>query len=202
MDLIDKIAADLTDEEHIAWARGDIARWIDEGIGLAISIDPRLFSVKKVVELEPCVEHQPVPCCDFIFNVVGQSDENGKVFRRLRRASSWGNPWTVGGCSSPQWKGLTRYMLEGRKELYVAPEPPSHVPTYIVVECSSKDDVDYNNLPSGVEAAMIMWVLYRARNKDAESSVAADLGEANYQKMKELLLLAGTEGAKEKLNDK
>ena len=192
MSLIDRIAVDLTDPDNLAWTREELEAWADEALGMVLSLDPKLFATKKVVEIEPCTEvHQP-GCCDFVFSVIGLATKEGRVTKRLRRMESWGNPWPLSTNCRRKNRGPSRYYIEGRNNILIAPEVPAGSEAYLLVECASKDDIDKDNLPPGVDAAVVQWVLYRARNKDAESSVVADLGEANYAKMKDILAMVRT----------
>lgn len=187
MNIVDRIAADLNDADHIAWSVQDITDWAKEGTDMIVSLKPELFKTRKVVALEPCTEFQTVDCCDFIFRVVGESDADGNILRPLRRAKSWVESWPIPACKPTRWGGLKRYAILGDKDLYVAPAPPSGEELYVVVECTAADDVDINALPASIRGPLIQWVLFRARSMDAESSVVAGMGEQNFEKMKDLL---------------
>lgn len=187
MTIIERISRDLNDPDHITWPVRDLQAWVKEAIGIAVTIAPEAFKRRKVVEVEPCTEYQEVPCCDFIFSVLGESTKDGRITNRLRKATTWMGEWPQIGCTPSRSSGLKRYYITGEKDLYLAPALPPGTTTYIVVECTSRDDVDPDNLPPNVDVAIIMWVLYRARSMDAESSVVGDMGERDYQKMKDLL---------------
>lgn len=187
MSLVDRIAYDLNDPKHIAWSASAIESWIREAIGLAVMVAPELFKKRKIIKVDTCSEFQDVQCCEFIYNVIGECTRDGRVIRRLRRSTKWVDTWNITLCEPRGWGGLKRYAIENNNALYVAPQVPSEEEVYLLIECTSADDVNEDNLPSGFDAIIVMWALYRARSMDAESTVVGDMGEANYNKMKELI---------------
>lgn len=188
MNIVDRIAGDLNDRDHIAWPVHDLTDWISEGVSLIVSLMPELFRKRKVYKVEPCTELQDVPCCDFIFSVLGQSTKEGRVIKPIRRSGNWLQAWpSVTACTTPRWSGLTRYSIESKKTLFLAPQVPAGEDVYVLLDCTSIEDVDPDNMPDDTGVALVQWVLYRARSMDSESSFVGDLGERNYTKMKELL---------------
>lgn len=187
MGLVSRIAYDLNDVKHIAWSSSAIEAWVREAIGLVVKVNPSLFKTRKIVQLDTCTEFQDVACCDYIFNVIGQCTKDGRVIKRLRKSNKWVDTWPVSMCPGHRASGLSRYTIENDKDLYVAPPLGPNDEAYLLVECTAVEDVNESNLPAGIDAAVVMWVMYRARSMDAESSVVADMGEANFQKMQEIL---------------
>lgn len=185
-ELVRSISAELNDREHIAWSRSDIERWISEGIDLAFDIRPDYFRSSKVLAVRSGMVPQEVDGIDYILDVVGQSTKHGRVTNRLRRISVEQTPWLGSECPNKTGR-LTAFKIRGNNELYLYPPILPGTDTYIVIICAIRSEYTEHNLPRQVKIPISQWVLYKARNQDSESAVVADMGESNYNKMKELL---------------
>ncbi|HEJ0216553.1 TPA: hypothetical protein SLO96_003011 [Proteus mirabilis] len=181
--LIDIITSDLGDNEsgyeNTTWSRAQIRDWIVEGYNTVFDNRPDLFMEHKVIKVAHCSTLQDTCDCTKIRRVLGQANEKGRVFNPLReRGLEIGFQWTGKTCSR---KSSGKFLLESyaidktSENLYVYPEVPPSEDVYIVVECSVRPtaSTEEDDIKDDGYAAVIQWVLWRAKSMDVEVSPAS-----------------------------
>lgn len=180
--LLLRYARDLNDaypgHEFSIWTQAQLLDWFNEGLCIIAAQRPDLFEDIKVVKVDPCNNYLDLCDCNKILEVLGQSNREGKLIKRLSRRKHSTNGWTGKvRLSAGLTTELTEYeILTDSNLVQVFPEnidPTKDV--YVLVRCSI-DAVTYDldSEPPSSRCAFLaaarMWVLYNAKMKDAEFS--------------------------------
>ena len=201
--LVAKIASDLNDNEdgyaYQTWQANQIRGWIVEGVSLVYEKLPDLFMQNKIIQVTPCSIIQDTCGCDIIRRVVGQVTESGRLIQPLRqRGLEISFQWSGKPCRKALRAGevfkLESYAIDDVTDtLYVWPEVPPHITVYIEVQCAVRptDITDNDEVGGAYEAAVIQWVLWRAKSMDMEVSPAAlSAAQLHYRAFFDLLGLS------------
>jgi hypothetical protein len=175
-------AEDLNDaepgHEFTIWSREQLLRYHNEGLCLVAALRPDMFTKTVVVKVTPCVEEQSVCDCTVVHKVLGQADSNGRILRPLRlRNTKTAMVWTGKKCAAPrQSTVLKEYSVDsGTNKVSVYPPVSSGVEAWIKIECTSPpEELTLDSPGSGATrcafaAAVLQWVLYRAKEIDEMS---------------------------------
>lgn len=187
--LAKSIAEDLNDNEtgheYTTWSEPQIRRWIIEAYNVVYDRRPDIFLERVVVQIDPCTIVQHCDKCDGYRSVLGESTKDGRVIKQLRRVDKdSAMDWTGKACvPGKRGKGYLQYYAIDTvgDTLYVWPELPPTVEAYVLVECAVRPDQDSVDVKEAATAAVIQWVMYRARAMDGEISAAAlQVASAHY----------------------
>lgn len=201
--LVDQIAGDLNDDapgyEFHTWSAEQIRAWIVEAMGIVYDKRPDLFIEKKIIQVKPCSIIQDTDGCDSIRRVIGQTTADGRLIKELNeRDLEISFEWTGKPCykvSSGSGFKLESYAVDTVSDtLYIWPQVPPGVTVYVQVECSSIPDGTGNfEVGNQYHAAVVQWVLWRAKSMDMEiSSAAMTAAEFHYKVFLDLLGLAAS----------
>jgi hypothetical protein len=183
-DILDSLAVDLNDagpvSKHSSWSRDSLRDWLLEGLRVLLKADPGPFERDAVLELRPCLERQPVcPCASLSWDgVLGQSDERGRVIKRLRRRQEapglrWDGPSCPPDPSRP-FRLRSYSVAPSGEALSVHPAPPPGEKVFLALRCAVlPDGSDESEMPDSAVPAARQWVLWRARMVDGESDPAS-----------------------------
>lgn len=202
--LVAMIASDLNDNEdghaYQTWPANQIRGWIVEGVSLIYEKRPDLFMQNKIIQVTPCSIIQDTCNCDVIRRVIGQVTASGRLLKPLvQRGLEIGFQWTGKACK-PKLKTGEGFQLESyaidtvTDALYIWPEVPPHVDTYVAVECAVRPEglAASDDVSSAYSTAVVQWVLWRAKSMDMEISAAAsNAAQLHYKSFFDLLGLSG-----------
>ena len=189
--LLDQIAVDLNDaapgHEFTTWSREQLGAYLEEAIQLAFTERPDLFTETRIIKVQPCSEIQESCDCTQIRRVVGQVTKTGGLIKHLRikKHGSDRLVWTGRSCSvHPKNFQLQEYYIDSvTDKLWVYPIVPAGVDVYIMIECAvlpSEFGEGYE-VHNELRAAVIQWVLFRAKMVDGENNTAI-VSVANHHK--------------------
>ena len=172
-------AEDLNDaepgHEFTIWSREQLLRYHNEGLCLVASLRPDMFTKTLNVKVDPCVEEQTVCECTVVHKVIGQSDIRGRVLRPLRlRNTKSAMVWTGNKCIAPRKNTvLKEYSIDAStNKVSIYPPISAGVDTWIKVECTTVpesltlDSTGENMIRCAFSAAILQWVMYRAKEID------------------------------------
>lgn len=180
--LLSQLSMDLSDPGFVRWTRDQLRAYLLEGLIVAFGKRPDLFMERVIIKLDSCSTLQDTCECDRVFRVLGQSTEDGRIIRTLRRKSSSSKiVWNGKPCrTEPGDFKLNSYSLTPiTNVLEVYPEVPPGVDVWVVIECAKSpeklsDDDDFSNTLS---VAAKQWALSRAHRIDGEvNQLAFTLG--------------------------
>lgn len=177
--LLELIAVDLNDaapgHEFTTWSREQIRAYVEEAVQVAFIERPDLFIETRVIRLQPCTYIQDTCDCTQVRRVLGQTTKDGRILRLLRpKKNSEKIQWHGRTCPvSPKNFELKEYSIDTLTDkLWVYPMVPAGMDVYVAVECSvapSENSTNYD-IPTELRAAVVQWVLYRAKMVDAENN--------------------------------
>lgn len=175
--LLDLIAADLNDPQHVVWTREQLRAYIQEGVGNAFVERPELFTEEITVKIDPCKIYQEVCECQGIRRVIGLADADGNIFNELRERTSKDKlKWPGKTCQAdPNNFELSEFSVDtATNKIRVYPPVPAGMDVYVVVECAvTPDDFsDSVEIDANIAAAARQWALWCARMVDAENNPA------------------------------
>lgn len=189
--LLDQIAVDLNDAApgHVftTWSREQLRAYLEEAIQIAFTERPDLFMETRVIKVKPCTVVQDTCDCTQVRRVIGQSTAGGSIIKYLRFKQSGTDKlvWNGRTCRvHPKKFELQEYYIDGvTDKVWVYPEVPAGIDVYILVECAVIPDVfgPSYNIHTELRAAVVQWVLYRAKMVDGENNTAI-VSVANYHK--------------------
>ncbi len=181
--MLHNIAADLNDaepgHEFTTWTQAQIANYIREAIRVAFVERADLFVETKILKVTAC-QHLVDTCdCTHVRRVLWQSDKDGNPLHMLRvRKNSDKLVWRGMTCPvNPRDFKLEEYSIDNvTDKLWVYPQVPGGIDVYIAVECSVLPDEigDDYEIPNELDAAVVQWVLWRAKSVDAETNATAN----------------------------
>lgn len=177
--LLYEIAVDLNDaapgHEFTTWSRAQLRAYLEEAIQTAFIERPDLFTEIRVIKLQPCTVVHDTCDCTHVRRVIGQTTKDGRLIRPLRpRKNDDKLQWTGRKClRSPKDFELTEYSIDNvTDKLWVYPQVPAGVDVYVSVECAvmPKNFGGDFDVPIEIRAAVVQWVLYRAKMVDGENN--------------------------------
>jgi hypothetical protein len=196
---LDAVAADLSDPRGETWPRRQLKFWLTEAVGLIVRYVPTFFSETVVVALTGGeTGYRPVcPCLALTpEGVLGQSTALGDVVRPLRpRADDASVRWFPAGKCPAVWTrpfSLSEYSISPDGDgIRVWPEPPPGEVVYLALRCPVMPDVEDDDaeVDDDALATAAQWILYRAKNMDAENNPA--IFQAAYDNKENFFLLLG-----------
>lgn len=195
--LLDQLAVDLNDaapgHEFTTWSKQQIRAYLEEAIQTAFIERPDLFTDTRVIKLKPCTVVQDTCDCTHVRRVIGQSTKDGRVFKTLRPKKNDDKlRWTGRTCPvSPKDFELQEYSIDNvTDKLWVYPQVPAGLDVYIAVECAILPETfgDDYDIPGELQAAVVQWVLFRAKMVDGENNTTIiQVANAHKQTFWELL---------------
>jgi hypothetical protein len=186
-------AEDLNDaepgHEFTIWNREQLLRYHNEGLCIVASLRPDMFTKTVVVKVTPCQEEQTVCDCTIIHRVLGQSNQSGRVFKPLRpRNIRMSLHWTGPKC--PPRRGaaeLKEYAIESdTNTLFLYPALPAGTDAWVKIECSTAPDAItldsdiMNPARCAFSAAVLQWVMYRAKGVDELSPALREASKEHF----------------------
>lgn len=180
--LLISYASDLNDaypgHEFSIWSRQKLLEYFNEALCLIAAQRPDLFEDIKVVKVDPCNNYLDLCDCNNVLEVLGQSNRDGKIIKRLSRRKHSTNGWTGKvRLSSGFTTELTEYeVLTDSNLVQVFPaniDPTKDV--YVLVRCSvDAKRYELDSEPPSDRCAFLaaarQFVLYNAKMIDAEFS--------------------------------
>lgn len=196
--LMERASVDLNDaaagHEFTTWSREQLRAYIEEAVQIAFSERPDLFTELRVLKAQPCTMLQDICDCTSIRHVIGQSDKNGHVVKPLRERRTEKLVWTGRTCPVlPKNFELNEYMIDRQMDkLWLWPQVPAGLDVYVLVECAVfPSDIEAVDFPDELAAAVIQWVLFRAKMVDGENNQAiVTVAEQHKKTFYELLTLS------------
>lgn len=180
--LLDQIAVDLNDaapgHEFTTWSRPQLRAYLEEAIQIAFTERPDLFIDTRIIKVKPCSVVQDTCDCTQVRRVIGQSTANGSIkkYLRVKRLGTDKMVWNGRTCRRhPKNFELEEYYIDGvTDKVWVYPEVPAGLDIYILVECAvlPTEFTDDYVVNSEFRAAVIQWVLFRAKMVDGENNSA------------------------------
>lgn len=174
-------AQDLNDAypgyEFSIWPQEQLLGFFNEALCLIAAQRPDMFTELKVVKVEPCENYLDLCDCIKVFDVLGQSDKDGKHIRPFQRRAAKTTAWTGQKRKQEFTDRITEYELLDNSSL-VRVYPDNLDPTkdiYVVVRCSVEPKT-YSIMDEAPDercaflAAARHWVLYNAKMIDGEFS--------------------------------
>lgn len=174
-------AVDLNDaapgHEFTTWSQEQLRAYVVEALQLAFIVRPDLFTETRIIKLQPCTIVHDACDCTNIRRVFGQCTADGRIINMLRPKKQQDNLiWTGRTCPvSPKNFKLTQYAIDAdTNKLWVWPQVPAGLDVYLLVECDVLPDefTDDYEVSSELQAAVMQWVLYRAKMVDGENNTA------------------------------
>lgn len=188
--LLDKLAVDLNDaapgHEFTTWSQSQLRAYLTEAVELAFAERPDLFTETRIIKMQPCTVVQDTCDCAHIRRVIGQSTKDGRIIRPLRPRKHNDKIFWTGRTCLKRDKGfaLTQYYIDEMSDkLWVYPQVPAGMDVYVMVECAVFPDagVEGYEVPAELRAAVVQWVLYRAKMVDGENNTSI-VSVANHHK--------------------
>ena len=186
-------AEDLNDaepgHEFTIWSREQLLRYHNEGLCLVAALRPDMFTKTLVVKVEPCTEEQVLCDCTTVHRVIGQTDKHGRVLHPLRLRNTKSTlVWTGAKCPTPRRNTtLTEYSLDtSTNKVSVYPPLSAAVDAWIKVECTTPPEpITAESTGDGISrcafsAAVLQWVLYRAKEVDELSPALRDAAKGHF----------------------
>lgn len=180
--LLDRIAVDLNDyafgHEYTTWSREQLRTYLEEGIQTAFMLRPDLFTEVRIIKLKPCTVVHDTCDCTQIYRVIGQATADGQIVKLLkqRKSADKFTTWTGRTCAvHPRQFELTHYYIDDAVDkIWVYPQVPAGLDIYIAIECAVMPDdfSDNYEINPEIKAAVVQWVLYRAKMVDGEYNPA------------------------------
>ena len=211
--VIREISLDLNDQEpgyeYTRWSVEQLLSYVREALGSVSDLLRDLFVKQKVVRVER--GWQRACDCTSILRVLGESDAQGNVIRRLwKQIDDADNVW--GGveprCSSSiSGYEMSSYLISSTdpKGFQVLPPLPPTVEKYVLLECYERPDgtdLAYD-IPAEVVAMVKQWALYRALAVDSENNpTITQLAQTHFSTFQALLKEAQDRREREKLDER
>lgn len=179
--LVTSIAEDLNDNEaghaYTVWSASQIRRWIIEAYNVVYDRRPDIFLDRVIIQITACSIIQNCDICEAYRTVLGETTKDGRLIKLLPRidkdaALDWRGKSCIRGTQDKGY--LQSYAIDTVSDtLYVWPEISSTVDAYVLVECAIRPKQDTAEIKDEAQAAIVQWVMYRARSMDAEISASA-----------------------------
>ena len=189
---IDAVLEDLNDVDAVTFSRGQILRFLNEGLFLIQSLNPAYFAEVKVFKLDEG-SRQDFCECQTLVDILGQttpsstidectgvetlSDSVCDVVRTVPVLKSkdqrkYGSGWSCGSNTKENYliESVTVYKANGGFIIVNPPVPPD-TDVYLSITCSPKIEPfgENHDFEGRDYAALIQWALFRATLLDAES---------------------------------
>lgn len=175
--LLYDLAVDLNDaapgHEFTTWSARQLLTYVEEGLQVACALRPDLFLHTVVIPVTPMSTEQTACQCTRIYRVIGQSDENGKVIRELRRMRSAEEARWFGPMCGRISDKLTEYSIDDTSnKIWLYPQVPPNKKLYLLIECAvAPEGIDDSfEVPVQLLPIVKQWVLYRAKLVDGENN--------------------------------
>lgn len=187
--LLNIIAADLNDNApghaFTTWSQEQLRAYAEEALEIAYYQRPDLFIKRRVIRLQPCTYMHDTCDCTKVYRVHGQTTKDGRIIRLLRPEKIIDRPelrlklkerWRGRTCPLPRNLRGGKFYLESYElheetdTLWLYPMVPPGEEVYITVDCLVPMDKLVGNFDvlDEFRAAVMQWVLYRAKMIDAE----------------------------------
>lgn len=213
LSVIREISLDLNDQEpgheYIRWSVEQLQSYVREALGTVSDLLRDLFVKQKVVKVER--GWQRACDCNAILRVLGESDADGNIIRRLwKQIDDANNVW--GGDEHRCESRIKDYQMNGYavsstdpKSFQITPLLPYGVEKYVLLECYERPDgtsLSYD-MPNEVVAIVKQWALYRALAVDSENNSAiTQLATTHQQTYFTLLKEAQERREREKVDER
>lgn len=198
--LLKQLAVDLNDaapgHENTTWSRSQLRAYLEEAMSIVFIERPDLFIETRVIKVQPCTVVQDTCDCEHVRRVIGQSTKDGRILKYLRPKKAPDRlVWTGRVCRSRvQDFSLSQYYIDDvTNKLWLFPQMPAGLDIYVAVECAvaPSDFSDSASIPDAVQAAVVQWVLYRAKMVDGEyNPVIVQVANQHYQTFWDLIKAA------------
>lgn len=210
--VIREISLDLNDQEpgheYTRWTAEQLQTYVREALGTVSDILRDLFVKQKVVKVER--GWQRACECTSILRILGESDAQGTIIRRLwKQVDDADNVW--GGaeprCSAPlSGYDMQSYVISSTdpKGFQILPPLPPMTEKYVLLECYERPSGDMlYDMPDEVVAMVKQWALYRALAVDSENNpTITQLAQMHLSTYQALLKEAHDRREMEKLDER
>lgn len=184
-DLINAIAAELSDETFVTWTEADLTGYLNSALRQLVLVRPDVSSSTENITLNPGTK-QSIPITalrllDIVRNMGADGATPGKPI--------WSIPEKTLNSYRPTWHSETGksviknfvYDEDEPKTFYTY--PPVHAVTTVIVEAKFSvmpaeiTDVTVDSIPVDdvYEGPLREWMLYRAYSKETDSTESRDL---------------------------
>lgn len=210
--VIREISLDLNDQEqgheYVRWTAEQLQTYVREALGTVSDILRDLFVKQKVVRVER--GWQRACDCTSILRVLGESDAQGNILRRLwKQIDDADNVW--GGAEPRCSTAMLGYDMQSYvvsstdpKGFQILPPLPPRTEKYVLLECYERPSGEMSyDMPDEVVAMVKQWALYRALAVDSENNpTITQLAQMHFSTYQALLKEAQDRREREKLDER
>jgi len=183
------LASDLNDSDGKSWSETDYIEYLNAGICLAASLNPKRFARPVDVKLQPGAQ-QPTGC-DFLTAIVGVVSSTGAVTQISKRAVDSAAAAAFSRVPVPAtgyFPSSAQISTDDRESFYVDPPVPDGANITVRVQCASPISFRLSDADKAMDTWACSqyeiareWAMYRALSSERESVNGANSANAHRQ---------------------